>query len=74
MEIIQVIVKTRKSLERVEEKDGVLIIYVNKPPQRNMANKRVIELLSEYYSTRKNSIRIISGIKSKRKKIAIEDI
>lgn len=47
-----------------------LMIRVKEPPTKNKANKAVIKLLSRYFNA---NVRIISGAKSKRKIVEIEE-
>ncbi|TSC81653.1 MAG: hypothetical protein G01um101420_935 [Parcubacteria group bacterium Gr01-1014_20] len=46
-------------------------VYVSAPPEKGRANERLISLLSTYFKIRKNSISIISGLKSKEKIVEI---
>ncbi len=58
------------------EKDllGILHIYITQPPLKGKANKAVIEVLANYFKTKKNSIFLISGIKSKNKIFEIKRV
>lgn len=51
------------------EKDllGTLHVYVSQPPLEGKANKAVIEALAKHFKTKKSSIYLISGTKSKSK-------
>ena len=51
------------------EKDllGTLHVYVSQPPLEGKANKAVIEALAKHFKTKKSSIYLISGMKSKSK-------
>lgn len=56
--------------------DGVfakqmLKVHVSAPPQDNLANKAVIEVLSEYLHCSKSSIQIVSGATAREKKIFV---
>ncbi|HIA13253.1 MAG TPA: DUF167 domain-containing protein [Flavobacteriales bacterium] len=52
--------------------DGVnLKVYVNAPAADNKANKAVIKALAAHYGVRKSAIHIISGVKSREKRIQI---
>ncbi len=55
------------------EKDltGMLHIYVNKPPLKNKANEAIIELLTDFFKTKKGNIILLSGSKSKHKTFEI---
>ena len=47
-----------------------LIIRVKEPPTKGKANKAVIRLLSKYFNA---NVRIVSGAKSRRKIVEIEE-
>ena len=51
------------------EKDllGTLHVYVSQPPLEGKANRAIIEALSKHFIVKKNSIRLLSGEKSKNK-------
>ncbi len=68
---IKVIPNAKKDL--VCEEEDIFKVYVNAPPVEGRANKAVIEVLSEYFKTRKSNIRIIKGEKSRNKLIEIDD-
>ena len=55
----------------VEERDGILRVKINLPPVEGKANKRLIEVLAEYFSIPKSRIKIIRGGSSKNKIIEI---
>ena len=44
-----------------------LHVYVNQPPLEGKANKATTEALAEYFKVKKNSVRLLSGEKSKNK-------
>lgn len=46
-------------------------ISVKEPAERNMANKRILELLRDYFKVYNGSIRIVSGHHSPSKIISI---
>lgn len=48
-----------------------LIIKVKEPPTKGKANKAVIRLLSRYFNA---NVRIVSGTKSRRKIVEIEEM
>ncbi len=55
----------------VKEQDGVLRVKIDLPPIDGKANKRLIEILAEYFSIPKSRIKIIRGGSSKNKVIEI---
>jgi len=44
-----------------------LHVYVAQPPLEGKANRAIIEALSKHFNVKKNSIRLLSGEKSKNK-------
>ena len=55
----------------VKEQNGVLRVKIDLPPIDGKANKRLIEILAEYFSIPKSRIKIIRGGSSKNKVIEI---
>lgn len=57
------------------EKDllGTLHVYVVQPPLQGRANQAVIEALAKHFKTKKSSIYLISGMKSKSKVFEVGD-
>lgn len=71
---IEVQVKTRSSIEKVEViSNQKYIVRVNTPPVDGKANLRVIELLSVYFKVSKSKIQLISGPKSKKKIFEVDN-
>lgn len=65
---ISVTAKTKSKMEGVELlQDNTYIVRVNVPPIEGRANKRIIELLSEFLKVPKSQIELVSGVKSKHK-------
>ena len=48
-------------------------IYVKEPASEGKANKAVIKALADYYNVSKTSVKLVSGIKSKKKLFEIDD-
>jgi uncharacterized protein YggU (UPF0235/DUF167 family) len=65
--IITAKIKTSQKKFEISKKGNIWIISVTSPPQRNEANREIIKELSKLYGP----ARIISGLKSSRKKIEI---
>lgn len=57
--------------ELISCKDQNLKVYVKAPASDNKANKSLIALLAKYYNTKKGSILILKGQKSRDKIIEI---
>ncbi len=60
--------------EIVREESGLVKIKVTSPPVDGKANKAVIDLLSKQLKVSKKDIHIISGEKSRNKKIRVYGI
>jgi len=54
--------------------NGVLVVKVNAPPQKGLANKRLVEVLADYFRIPKSSVKIIHGFTSKMKLVEIKKI
>ena len=70
---IKVKVVPRAKKERIEEAEGGLKIYLSSPAQKGKANKRLIELLADYFKTKKYNIRIARGHTQREKLIEIKE-
>ena len=69
---ITVKVKPRSKRNEVQHLgDQLYHVMVTAPPIDGKANDRVIELLSEYFGVPKRNIKILSGMKSRMKKVEI---
>jgi hypothetical protein len=60
------------SMEGIYNKQ--LKIKIAAPPVDNKANKVLIKFLSQYFNFPQKSIKIITGLKSKNKKVLFEEI
>lgn len=69
---INVRVVPRAKKEKVEEIAGGLKVYMNEPAIEGRANKRLLEILAEYYGMKKYNIKIVLGEKKRDKVIEIE--
>lgn len=67
---VKVIPKARK--EKIEREGEILKVYVKEKAEKGKANKRVLELLSEFFNVKKSQIRIVSGEKQRKKVIEIK--
>jgi len=56
----------------IKETDDRFIIHIKEPSKRNLANKRIILLLAEYFKISKGKVRIISGHHSPSKIVSID--
>jgi uncharacterized protein (TIGR00251 family) len=69
MKRIEIKVIPKSKTEEIIEAEP-LIIKVKEPPTKGKANKAVIMLLSRYFNA---DVRIVSGAKSRRKIVEIEE-
>lgn len=68
-------VKPHSKVELVCRKsDTELCVSVNVPASQGKANRRVIELLADYFHTAKSNIHIVQGHKSKHKLVEIDSL
>ncbi|AEE14436.1 UPF0235 protein yggU [Thermodesulfobium narugense DSM 14796] len=58
--------------ESIEIKDGKIYCKVSAPPEDGKANRRVIELISEFFDCKRKDVEIFSGEKSKNKILLIK--
>lgn len=58
--------------ERVEEKDGVLTVCVKEPPRGNMANRRVVQIVSRHFRVPVAQVKIVTGHHRKGKTLEIK--
>ena len=71
---ITVLAKPNSRKESIEmNPDGSLSIKVNAVPEDGKANKRIVEMLADYYNIPKSAIRLIVGPTSKKKIFQIGD-
>ena len=71
MKMLDIKVKTRASINKVTEQNGIVTVFTTSSPHKGEANQKVIELLSKHLKVSKSNIRITKGKKSKIKTIEI---
>lgn len=65
-------VKTKQKEEYFKPlKEGYFEVSVKEKPERNQANKRILELVKEHFN--KTKMKIVNGHQSRNKLISIED-
>ena len=69
--ILSVRVVPKASRNLVKKENQKLKIYLTRPAQDGLANKALIELLSDYLGVKKHEIKIIKGHKSRDKLVEI---
>jgi len=65
--IIEVSVKTSCKKSQLQVKDGIYNISL----KRNAANLELIDTLSSHFNTSKSSVKILRGLKSRKKLVEI---
>ena len=65
-------VKPNSKQQGIEELDGSLTIRLKSPPVDGKVNKELIRLLAQRFDVPTSSIRVKSGLSSKRKLIEID--
>lgn len=74
MKYIKVIAKTKAKKENIIQKsENHFEINVKEKAEKNMANKRIIELLSVYFDVPFGKIRIVNGHHHPHKLLVLED-
>ena len=69
---IKVRVQAGAKKENIEKKkDNYFMITVKEPAERNMANKRVCNIVASLYKVKENKVRIVSGHQSPSKILSI---
>ena len=70
---VRVIPRARKT-EYGGERDGALVIRLAAPPVDGAANDALIEFLSDTLNVPRRAIRIVSGERGRRKRVAIDGL
>jgi len=70
---VRVIPRARKT-EISGERDGALVVRVAAPPVEGAANEALIEFLSDALRVPRRAIQIVSGERSRQKRIAIAGV
>ena len=70
--ILSVRVTPKASRNLVVKENEKLKVYLTRPAQDGLANRQLLDLLSEYLNLKKYQIKIIKGHKSRNKLIEID--
>jgi len=71
---IKVVATTGSKKEKITIKSNDhFLISVKEKPERNLANKRILELLSLFLKVKKQKIRIINGHHHPHKLLVVDD-
>jgi uncharacterized protein YggU (UPF0235/DUF167 family) len=57
----------------VKESDDKFSVFVKDPAERNLANKRIVYLLSRYFEIPVGKVRIINGHRSSSKILSVDN-
>jgi len=60
----------KAEVEKIDEEN--YRVRVDAPASEGKANKRLIEILSEYFNVQKSSIKILKGFKNRNKIVSID--
>lgn len=70
---VRVLVHPGAKKERIlKESDSEYTISVKEKAERNLANRRIIEIIADEFNIPKNRVKMITGHRSPRKIISIE--
>ncbi len=73
--MVNILVKPKSSRDGIGPiKDGRLLVSVTAPPVDSKANKAVIALMAKQAGVAKSSVLIVSGEKSRRKTVRLENV
>lgn len=73
--MVRVKVQPRSSRKGIGGIAGdVVKVYLTSPPVDGAANEQLIEILSEELKVRKSAVRIVRGLSSREKTVAIEGL
>jgi len=71
---ITVKVKTKAREQKVEKVgENIFAVWVKEPAEKGKANMAVVKVLSAYFKTSQNKVRIVSGLSSHQKVIIINN-
>jgi uncharacterized protein (TIGR00251 family) len=71
--ILHIRVVPKSGRAAVKEEGGGWKVYLTRPAQDGLANKQLVEVLSEHLKIKKYRIKIIKGEKSRNKTIEVDD-
>jgi len=71
MKIAVNVVPNAKQADVLEESENNFRVKVDAPPKEGKANKRLIEILAQYFDVAKSKVKIVKGEKSRQKIVEI---
>ena len=66
---VRVIPNAKKT--QILKEEGILKVKIDAPPSEGRANKRLVEVLADYFSVPKTRVEILRGIRSRNKIVQI---
>jgi hypothetical protein len=70
--ILRIKVFPKSKREEVVTDEKTLKVFVKEPADKGKANKAVVKLLSNYFNTTSDKIRILSGMKTSSKIVEVK--
>jgi len=70
---LKVRVVPRAKKQRIEKEEDGLKVYLTEPAAEQRANKKLIEILADYFDTKKYNITIVKGQKQRDKIIEVNE-
>jgi uncharacterized protein len=58
---------------KIQVNGGEITVCIKSKPERGKANKELVEMLASYFRVSKNRVHIISGLKTTKKLVQIEN-
>lgn len=71
MRIVELKVKPNSKKNEVRQVNNLLLVNLTKSPQQGKANKQLISLIANFFKVKTSQVIIVSGDKSRIKKIGI---
>lgn len=71
MEVRVTVVAGAKKEKIISQKNGMLTVTTKEKAERNMANRRMREMLAEHFGTTRAKVRIITGHTSPKKRVEV---
>lgn len=68
---IRIIVRPNAKKPQIRKEGDTYYVWVDAPPVKDKANRRLIEILSKHFKISKSKIRIITGKRTRQKIVEI---
>ena len=66
------VVPSSKKESFEKQSEDTFSVHVKEPAERNLANKRVVLLVSEHFGASRGKVRIVSGHRSRSKILSVD--